>query len=313
MRILIAEDDRVSRHLLQSVLAKWGYEVAVTCDGNEAWQMLQQEDRPRLAILDWMMPGMDGVQICRELRAQGREPYVYVLLLTAKTQKQDLIDGMDSGADDYITKPFDSHELKVRLRAGQRIVELQSELVAAREALRFQTMHDALTGLYSRAAILTLMEQELERGKRNCQPAGAIMVDVDHFKRINDTHGHTVGDKALAEVAARIRKTCRVYDLVGRYGGDEILIMTPEADPSTTSQIADRMCREVSNHPLITGNLSLRLTASFGVADVDPTQPETLGALIDRSDKAVYAAKARGGNCTCTAQPQRAPDSAKIR
>jgi two-component system cell cycle response regulator len=201
MRILIAEDDPVSRRLLEAKLVNWGYEVVVTRDGNEAWQALQADDAPRLAILDWMMPGRDGVAVCREVRKGKGEPYTYLILLTAQAREEDLVTGMEAGADDYIAKPFKSSELKVRLRAGRRIIELQSELIAAREALRAQATHDPLTGLWNHEEILRILGLELVRAKREGRHVGVIMADLDHFKRVNDTYGHMGGDAVLRAAA----------------------------------------------------------------------------------------------------------------
>ncbi len=154
MKILIADDSIVSRHLLEATLRKWGYDVMVACDGAEALELLQREDAPALIILDWMMPGMTGVEVCRRIRQRDSEPYTYILLLTSKSQKEDLIEGMDAGADDYITKPFDQNELQVRLRAGTRLVDLQTQLLKAREDLRDQATRDSLTRLWNRSSIL---------------------------------------------------------------------------------------------------------------------------------------------------------------
>src|SRR5262249_28674817 len=156
----------------------------------EAWNILQSQDAPRLAILDWMMPGIDGIEICQRIRSAAREPYVYMILLTARTESQDVVDGMDAGADDYLTKPFNAHELRVRLRAGSRILELQEQLVHAREALRMQATHDGLTGLLNRSAILETLGDELARGNRDAQPVAVLLADVDRFKSVNDTYGH---------------------------------------------------------------------------------------------------------------------------
>jgi two-component system cell cycle response regulator len=164
VKILIADDSIVSRHLLEATLRKWGYEVTVACDGAEALEILQQEQA--LAILDWMMPGMTGLEVCRRLRQRSREPYTYILLLTSKSQKEDLIEGMEAGADDYITKPFDQHELQVRLRAGTRLVDLQAELLSAREALREQATKDSMTHLWNRSSILEHLARELSRSVR---------------------------------------------------------------------------------------------------------------------------------------------------
>src|ERR671924_385299 len=197
VNVLIAEDDMVSRRLLEAMLTRWGYEVAVTRDGVEAWEVLQGADAPPLAILDWMMPGMDGVEVCRKVRQCGQEPYIYLLLLTTMGDKENIIEGLDAGADDYLAKPFDPHELQVRLRTGKRIMTLQAELIEAREALRVQAMHDALTGVWNRRAILEVLAKELARSRREGVPVAAAIADLDYFKRINDTYGHIVGDMVL--------------------------------------------------------------------------------------------------------------------
>src|SRR5580765_2240929 len=190
MRILIADDSIVSRHLLDATLRKWGYQVVVACDGNEAWAVLQSEDAPEIAILDWVMPGLTGPEVCRKVRANAKEKdiYTYILLLTSKSMREDLIEGMESGADDYLTKPFDQHELKVRLRAGTRIVDLQSQLLATREALRQQATHDYLTQLWNRSSILEILSREVTRAAREKGPFGVVLADLDHFKSINDTY-----------------------------------------------------------------------------------------------------------------------------
>src|SRR5271154_3851687 len=183
MRILIADDSIVSRHLLDATLRKWGYEVVAASDGVEAWNILQAEDAPSLAILDWVMPGMTGPEVCRRVREHSKElkkdSYTYLLLLTSKSLKEDLIEGMESGADDYVTKPFDRHELQVRIRAGKRLVDLQAELLAAREALRDQGTHDSLTHIWNRNAILDLLTRELARGARENLPLGIVILDLD--------------------------------------------------------------------------------------------------------------------------------------
>ncbi len=154
-KILIADDDPVSRHMLHAFLVNWGYEVVAVIDGVDALQILEKEDAPPLALLDWMMPGIAGPQICARVREHPDQPYVYILLLTARSQKDDLLRGLEAGADDYLTKPFDAQELRARLRVGQRILDLQNGLIAAREELRFGATHDVLTGVANRAASLS--------------------------------------------------------------------------------------------------------------------------------------------------------------
>ena len=225
--VLIADDDPVSRRLLQVSLTGAGYRVVTAADGSESLRILNREDSPRLVVLDWMMPSLDGVDVCRTVRRSGREPYLYIILLTAKGQQTEIIEGLEAGADDYITKPYDLQELKARLRAGKRILELQEQLVGAREQLRVQATHDSLTGLFNRPAILEHLEREIVRSNREKKPMAVIMADLDHFKEINDTYGHQAGDCVLQETTRRMASSCRAYDFVGRYGGEEFLVVVP--------------------------------------------------------------------------------------
>src|SRR5580692_11470300 len=243
MRILIADDSIVSRHLLDATLRKWGYEVVVACDGVEAWNVLQDSEGPMVAILDWVMPGMTGPEVCRRVREREKEKdtYTYLLLLTSKSLREDLIEGMESGADDYITKPFDQHELKVRLRAGTRIIDLQRELVAAKDALREQAQKDFLTRIWNRSSILDILQRELVRGGREKRGVGVVLADLDHFKEVNDTYGHFAGDAVLREFARRMQSATRPYDAVGRYGGEEFLIVLPGCDAACTANQAEHM------------------------------------------------------------------------
>ena len=296
MKILIADDSIVSRHLLEATLRKWGYEVMVACDGAEALQVLEREDAPALIILDWMMPGMTGLEVCQRIRQRGSEPYTYILLLTSKSQKEDLIEGMDAGADDYITKPFDQSELQVRLRAGTRLVDLQAQLLSAREALREQATRDSLTRLWNRSSILEALTRELARAEREASPLGVVIVDLDHFKQINDNHGHPAGDVVLRESARRMQSGVRQYDSVGRYGGEEFLILLPNCGEAESFSQAERLRKQLSQNEIRIDDLSIRVTASFGVAAAIPGEPWTSEGLIRRADEALYVAKKSGRN-----------------
>lgn len=294
MRILIAEDDPVSRRLLEATLCKWGYQVIACPDGTAAWQALQQADTPSLAILDWMMPGMDGVQVCREVRKRGNEPYVYLLLLTAKNQKSDIISGLEAGADDYIIKPFEANELRMRLRAGRRILDLQAELIFAREKLREQATRDSLTRLWNRAAILGILQRELDRAQRGGTMLSIIMADLDHFKRINDTYGHLAGDVVLREAARRMRTAMRPYDEIGRYGGEEFLLVLPDCDTSGAVTLAERLRVAVRGEGMVLAEGVVPITLSLGVATSDTAQD--LETFLAAADVALYRAKDSGRN-----------------
>ena len=278
MRVLAAEDNPVFQSMLKTMLTKWGYQAVIARSGTEAWRVLESEDAPRLAVLDWMMPGMDGVEICRRIRSANREPYIYILLLTARTESQDLIEGMDAGADDYLTKPFNAHELRVRLHAGRRILDLQEELLRTREALRDQATHDGLTGLLNRTTILETLDDELARAARAGQPVSVLMVDLDRFKAINDTYGHLAGDAVLREAARRLKSAARRYDSVGRYGGEEFLIVLPGCDAANAGLQAERMREAIGGTPFAAPFHIVSVTASLGVACSTHCVPESWSA-----------------------------------
>jgi diguanylate cyclase (GGDEF)-like protein len=305
VKILIADDSIVSRHLLEATLRKWGYEVMVACDGAQALELLEREDAPGLIILDWMMPGMTGVEVCRRIRERDGEPYTYILLLTSKSQKEDLIEGMEAGADDYITKPFDQNELQVRLRAGIRLVDLQSQLLKAREDLRDQATRDSLTRLWNRSSILGELGRELARLERERRPLGVVIVDLDHFKNINDTYGHVAGDAVLREAARRMQNGIRQYDCVGRYGGEEFLILFPGCTEQECFAQADRLRKQLAQTEMSVNDSALRVTASFGVTAARPGENCTQEALIRRADEALYLAKKSGRNRVEIHRPER--------
>lgn len=302
MKTLVAEDDPIFRRILQSSLAKWGYEAVTACDGEQAWRILQNSGAPQLAILDWMMPRMDGVDICRQIRRLGREPYVYIVLLTSRDHLGDLIEGMDAGADDYLSKPFDPEELKARLRAGRRILDLQQQLLAAREELRQQATHDALTGLWNRPAIREALHIELERMKREHNPVSIALADIDRFKQVNDRLGHSCGDTVLREIASRLQSSLRPYDKVGRYGGEEFLIVFPGCDLPRAIQLAERLRDRVAGESVYTSEAGLiGVTISMGVAAASEDEPCDPDGLIDRADAGLYGAKNHGRNRVCVA------------
>ncbi|HTR48862.1 MAG TPA: diguanylate cyclase [Verrucomicrobiae bacterium] len=295
-RILIAEDDPVLRRMLEALLIKSGYEVVAVADGTQALRVLESEGAPSLAILDWVMPGMEGPQVCEKVRQRRDRPYVYILLLTALTQKGNVLYGLESGADDYLTKPFDAQELRARVRVGLRILSLQQSLISAREELRFQATHDGLTGVFNRGAVLEAIHRERSRQKREGGALGVILADLDHFKQINDTHGHLLGDAVLKEAARRMGNCVRPYDTVGRYGGEEFLIVVPSADARGALSLAERMRETIAASPIMTDAGPINVTASFGVAASDPREPIAADTLLLRVDDALYRAKELGRN-----------------
>ncbi len=302
MRILIADDDPAFRDLLKERLAKWGYEVVIAENGNEAWQVLQADDAPSLAILDWMMPGMAGIEVCRRVRKEKEEPYTYIILLTSQQQDEDIVAGMEAGADDYITKPFKHSELRVRLRAGRRIIELQNELLAARENLREKASHDSLTSLWNHEEILGILGQELARAEREKQCISVIMADLDHFKMVNDTYGHLAGDAVLRLTAKRMLSLMRGYDFIGRYGGEEFLVILPECCKECSVAFAERLRSCVSSGSMDTPEGMIPVTISIGVAASGGENGWAADSLVKAADVALYRAKENGRNRVEVAQ-----------
>ena len=296
MRILIAEDSPVQLQLLRGLLVQWGHDVVVATDGKQAWSALTTgENPPDLAILDWMMPEMDGLHICHELRKAPERAYTYVLLLTARDRKGDLVQALEAGADDYLAKPFDTQELKARLHAGKRVLDLQAQLMKANRNLHFQASHDALTGILNRGAVLEMLFNEFSRSMRERKPVGVILADLDHFKSVNDTYGHSTGDVVLHHVAQKIRSVIRTYDLVGRYGGEEFLIVLPGCDATNAEQNAERIRLAVASEAIPSaGNVEVKPTVSMGVVSV--CAPTDYQAVLNAADEALYRAKREGRN-----------------
>jgi two-component system cell cycle response regulator len=294
--ILVAEDDPVSRRVLEAFLVKWGFQVVTAMDGLDALRILESAAAPPLAILDWMMPGMEGPQVCQRVRARPERPYVYILLLSARSQKDDLLHGLESGADDYLTKPFDAPELRARLHVGRRILDLQNKLISAREELRFRATHDELTGLSNRRVVLEAIDREYARCRREGGSLGIILIDLDHFKNVNDTYGHLAGDAVLREAARRMTASIRPYDTLGRYGGEEFLVLAPSCNSSGAVKLAERIRESIQALPMPSVAGPVSITASCGVAVSTSAKPLDPQELLRLADEALYRAKENGRN-----------------
>ena len=295
MKILIGDDSLTHRVMLEAIVKQWGFEVVLAEDGQQAWDILSGPDAPRLVLLDWEMPGLDGLEVCRRVREREDQDPPYILLLTARRETADIVTGLDAGANDYISKPFENTELHARLRVGARMLDLQRELISAREALEYQAHHDALTGLLNRGAVMQEMAREMERVKRDGQALQIGLIDVDHFKQINDTHGHPAGDAVLQEMARRIEAILRPYDRVGRYGGEEFLVLV-SGEIADAQALCERLRSGIADQPFVEGQVALRVTVSGGF--VPFTSQDTRGAseLLASADKLLYEAKAAGRN-----------------
>jgi two-component system chemotaxis response regulator CheY len=297
MKILIAEDDPISRRILEANLLEWGYEVMVASDGGKAWEIIQQPESPSLVISDWMMPRMDGLALCREIRNIEKPEYIYFIILTAKGEKEDLIEGLEAGADDFLVKPFDRQELRYRLKIGERIIKLEQRIVLMANT-------DFLTNVLNRRAFMARMEGEINRCARKHAPLSLVLSDIDLFKGINDKYGHQAGDLVLQRFAGQMACHTRAYDVIGRYGGEEFIACLPEADADQAALVAERsrMGVEKMAIDLPEHGKTIRLTASFGVACLNPGSDEKADSVIKRADEALYKAKAKGRNRVCVAE-----------
>jgi diguanylate cyclase (GGDEF)-like protein len=304
MKILLADDEPIARTMLEHWLAGWGYTVIAVKDGEAALAALKADPEIRLAVVDWVMPKVDGLGVCRAIRNGPNEPYIYVVLLTARDNKADIIEGLDAGADDYLIKPCNPLELKVRLRAGRRVVELQEQLVSARESLRYEAMHDGLTGLLNRRAVLEQLDKELLRSARRGAPVAVLMGDLDHFKSVNDTYGHASGDAVLKEAGRRIKACVRAYDSIGRLGGEEFLAVLPECSSAVAYTIAERLGNILRQTAIATPTGAVPVTISLGVASTDMQAGANAEELVRAADVAMYRAKHQGRARSCLAQVQ---------
>jgi len=311
MKILIAEDDLVSSRILQKNIENWGYKAVLARSGQAAWEALQDEEL-RLSILDWMMPGMDGVEVCRKIRHRKKYKYTYIILLSAKDRKQDIIAGLSSGADDYMTKPVNFLELRARLQTGRRIIDLEDKLLLIQNQLKDIASRDSLTKIWNRSEISKFLSEELERGLREKKPTGVVLLDLDHFKKINDFYGHAIGDQALLQVVSRLKRKIRKSDKIGRYGGDEIIIILPNCGLDEIKKVGERLRLAVGKIGIKTDLDTVPVTVSAGCATSELPGTASADKLIKVADSALLKAKGQGRNCVVVAGPDREPAREQI-
>ena len=297
MKILVADDDSISRRLMQRILERSGYEVVTAEDGMHAVKELRRPDGPRLALVDWMMPKLDGPALCRKVRERHDDLYVYIILLTAKEQNTDMVAGLEAGADDYLTKPCQPAELRARLHTGRRILQLEDKLIDAREEMRFKATHDGLTSLWDRGAILALARASMYRSSIESFSTSLILCDIDHFKQINDVYGHLAGDEVLQEAASRLRSALRSTDAVGRYGGEEFLLVLSGCGRDQLKALGEQVRRSFDARPFVTtyGTIPVSLSAgAVTIEDWDRSIP--VEQYLNAADAALYEAKRSGRN-----------------
>jgi two-component system chemotaxis response regulator CheY len=296
MKVLIVDDDPVTRSLLKAFLHKWDYEVVIARGGTEAWEILQEPESPSLVVSDWIMPDMNGLDLCRKVRQAQAGTYTYIIVLTGKGQKEDVVEALEAGADDYLIKPFNQEELKYRIRTGERIIKLEQKILELAHT-------DFLTGVLNRRAFIQRMEAEIHRAAREHAPISLILADIDHFKKINDRYGHNTGDIVLQRFARKLSECLRPYDFVGRYGGEEFIIYLPNVKETQAILAAERMRKSIEETKIIPPNSldSIQITASFGIALSWRGAGENVLSIIERADFAMYKAKREGRNRVRTA------------
>lgn len=313
MKVLIADDDIVTRTMLRAMLVRRGHRVIETDDGRDAWeslcasQTLAGEEPIQFVISDWMMPGMDGPSLITHIRQADFERYTYIVMLTVRNAVEDTITGLEAGADDYLTKPFDPNEFRARVAIGERILSLEMRLRDANNRLEDIASHDSLTGLLNRRALYEGANRELARAQREDQPLSVIMIDLDHFKQINDRYGHLAGDQTLRQAATVLAKGLREYDLLGRWGGEEFLMVLPGADVPESLAVAERLRDEITRSRLrLADGREVAFRASFGVTTLPRRDTDLcFDTLVNDADRALYEAKRRGRNrvYSCSAEP----------
>jgi diguanylate cyclase (GGDEF)-like protein len=303
MRILVAEDSQTSRRLLKVHLMAKGHEVVEAEDGLTAWEAWRRE-RFRMVITDWMMPNLAGPDLIQRIRSEPQQGYTYTIIVTALDEKSHVVEGLEAGADDYLSKPFHSEELMARVAIGERILQLEDHLREARQQMEFLAMHDSLTGLLNRRAIQEQAEAELKRAARASSLVSVLLIDLDHFKSVNDCYGHAIGDQALRMFAEILVECIRSYDQAGRWGGEEFLCVLPGTTLNDARVVAERVRVAVADAtlPLPEGS-DLKMTVSIGVAGASGASGMiVLDKLIQAADSAMYRAKDEGRNRICLAE-----------
>ncbi len=298
--IMVVDDDVVSRALIERYLKKAGFDVSCAGNGKEALHLLDQHFYP-IVLTDWMMPEIDGPELCRKIRDRKTEGYVFIILITARDSKTDIVSGLQSGADDYLTKPIHSAELLARINTGIRILSLEQSLKTANEEIRLLSITDPLTGCFNRAYLNERFPQEVSRSQRYKHPLSVLIADLDHFKQINDSYGHQAGDLVLKKVARCLMDQVREkIDWVVRYGGEEFLFVLPETDCTGMLILSERLRHAVSQLSIAYEDRTLQVTASFGGASkpmvLTANDSTLMDHLINQADEQLYRSKREGRN-----------------
>ena len=312
MEILVVDDDATTRARLAFLLRRNGFSVEMAEDGERAWDRLEYKHFS-LVVTDWAMPRLDGISLCKRIRAAQYPDYTYIILLTGHSEKSEVTRGLEAGADDYITKPFDSGELLARLRVGLRILSMQRRMQAQQRQLEELASLDGLTGVLNRRALEARLHEAYSHARRRKHPMSIAMLDLDHFKKVNDTHGHQAGDFVLQEVARRMKEVTRDYDSVGRYGGEEFMVVLTDASIEAGRIAAERIRRRICTDPVHTEHITIQVTASVGVATARHDMELAASQLVSAADACLYEAKRTGRNRVVVRAADRTEDITVVR
>lgn len=299
MKLLLADDDNVTLMMLQEVLTRWGYTVETTGDGATAWELLSRADHPHLLVLDWVMPEIDGLEIVKRLRERPDGHLYYIIILTSRDRTGDVSTALDRGADDFIAKPYNVDELRARINVGRRVTCLNEalslnlhKLEAANQTISRLAATDELTGLYNRRHFNEQLQTSLSAARRHNYPLSLVLIDLDHFKQVNDSFGHDGGDQVLKAFAGLLQDMVRTEDVIARWGGEEFIILLPHTNQDAAVRLADRI--RIALSQLCCCAAPTTFSASFGVASLQAD--EESNQLIKRADTALYCAKQQGRN-----------------
>jgi two-component system cell cycle response regulator len=295
VKILVADDSPIYRKLVEQSLSQEHYTVLLAKSGRQAMDLFT-EHQPSLVITDWSMPDISGIELCQRIRRDYQQSYAYVILLTGNTDKEEVIEGLAAGADDYLTKPFHPGELQARVRVGRRIVDLHREIQDKNRQLEEMALTDALTGLPNRRAIDFWASRQLSGAIRHDFAVWVIMADLDHFKSINDTHGHDAGDIVLKSFGEILKSNTRKSDICGRLGGEEFLVIITHVEKENVTLAIERIRQKFAAQKFTVAQHTFGATASFGIAGIRGTACPDFSDLVTRADAALYSAKSQGRN-----------------
>jgi len=295
LKILVADDSPVYRKLMEQTLPRDQYSILFAETGKSAIELFKQH-RPALVITDWVMPDVTGVEVCRQIRLGAQDSYTYIIIVTSVSEKENVVESLDAGADDYLTKPFHPKELLARVGVGRRLVDLHQQIDSQNRLLKELALTDALTGLPNRRAVEDWAKGQLSAAVRHGYSFWVVIADLDNFKAVNDTYGHDAGDTVLKEFAAILKKRVRTSDICGRTGGEEFIMIFTHAEECNVGIIVARILRQLREHEFSFGSKPVQVTASFGIAGFQGKGTPDFSKLMNQADEALYAAKRGGRN-----------------